>query len=464
MIPRLLAVAVAVAMAPIAYADQEQLSRLHYTSPEGWQHSVDGETKLGSLAPPGGGASVTFSPSTEFAGTAEQWQHEMWSGILGEMKLAGPSQPGVQAGFLTRMGVFNKADGTHPWVCLYTLVQDGRGEGVVFFAAGEKEFFAHLGTVNHMIHGITVAALPADQGAISAGNFSPPAGAGPAAVESRASETGDSEPVLRYAEPADFLRGGGTSPLEYSSREVSAAVQVYAFRPFTGDLRAVFQQTLLRDWIGPQFRETALAAPPVFAVSRVPGASLVLTARFHENVAGLPNERMRMLVAAGNWAAIVDLTANSAYSWEKAGASLRPMLDSLRVERKAGAPSMTGGPGPGGAALAGLYLGTKSKYVVNLQRGVGYGDTKLASHYYLFSADGRVYCCYDFPPGGDDSSWKHFNFDAAQRDDPANTGRYTVRGNQFIIQMSEAGAEAITGAIRDKNSLEIETIKYVREQ
>ena len=381
------------------------------------------------------------------------------------MKLAGPSQPGVQGGFLTRMGVFNKADGTHPWVCLYTLVQDGRGEGVMFFAAGEKEFFALLGTVNHLIHGITVAALPADQAAISARDSVPPAGAGPAAVEARTGETGDFVPVLAYDEPAGFLRGGGTSPLEYSSREVSASVQVYAFQPFTGDLRAMFQQTLLRDWIGPQFRETALAAPPVFGVSRVPGAALVLTARFHENVAGLPNERMRMLIAAGNRAAIVDLTANSAYSWEKAGASLRPMLDSLRVEHSAppatSPAASTVAPAPAaGVVVAGVYRGMVTSYQPDLMRGVGYGTTVSIPEFYVLSADGRACRVYSDPelPGGD---VRAFDFQRAGRADPDNSGTYSVHGNQIIFRLGRTG-QAISATLTGAGNLDFSGKGYAR--
>jgi hypothetical protein len=48
-------------------------------------------------------------------------------------------------------------------VCLYAQVRDGRGEGVIFLAAGEAQFLAHLATVDQMIHRSTVAPVVAEQ-------------------------------------------------------------------------------------------------------------------------------------------------------------------------------------------------------------------------------------------------------------------------------------------------------------
>src|SRR5262245_49769443 len=118
----------AVILATIASAaQQEDTSRLRYTPPETWQRTVSADDNLVSLAPPGGGASVTFTKSTEFPGTAEQWHNEMWNEMCKEMKPATKPVPAQQAAFNTRMCVLTLADGSHPWVCLYTLVKNGRG-------------------------------------------------------------------------------------------------------------------------------------------------------------------------------------------------------------------------------------------------------------------------------------------------------------------------------------------------
>jgi hypothetical protein len=275
------------------------------------------------------------------------------------------------------------------------------------------------------------------------------------------SESGDSIPVLQYDDPADFYRGAAASPIEYSSREVNCSVQVYPFQLHSGNIQAAFQQTMLRERIDPRYREGQLATAPAVSTSAAPGADAVLLARFQETLAGLPNERLRIVIVASGRAAIIDINANSAYSWQKATPALDAMLASLRVEKKPAPSSMTQGPRPGGGSLAGLYRGSKSKYVVNLLRPVGYGDHVLSLHYYLFSADGYVYRCYDLPPGPD-GDWRRFDFDAARRADPVNTGRYIVSGNQLHIQMGGQSSERIVAALNDPNILEIETINYMR--
>lgn len=123
---------------------------------------------------------------------------------------------------------------------------------------------------------------------------------------------------------------------------------------------------------------------------------------------------------------------------------------------------MTEGPGPVGRAMAGLYMGTKAKYIVNLNGPVGSGSHVPALHFYLFSADGRVYRAYDElrAPDGDVN---RFDFDAAQRADPVNSGRYTVSGNQLRIQMGSQPPETITTAAPQNNRVTIDTVIYMRQ-
>jgi hypothetical protein len=269
-------------------------------------------------------------------------------------------------------------------------------------------------------------------------------------------------PVLSYNEPQNFYRGASKSPIDYSSSEVNCLIQVYPFRPYTGNIEATFRQTLLRDWIQSTHRENALAGPPVIGQNQMPGADRVIDARFQEALVGTVNERMRILIVAGNRAALVDVSANSAFSWNKALPRIQAMLATLHVDRQPGPPSVSDGPGPGGAALAGLFGGTKMKYQVNLNRPVGYGDTVVAQHFYLFSPQGRVFRCYGSIPAGGD--WRRFDFDTSERKDPVNTGRFKVRGNQLYIQMAAQPNEPITAAIVDNNALQIESVKYARMQ
>lgn len=138
-------------------AAQEPLSRLRYSLPEGWTPSVDGK----SLLPPGGDAAVILGPSTPFEGTAEQWIARNWDDIAREMKPLSEPAPGTQGVFLSRIGLFQHPDGRQVWVCLNTLVKDGRGESVILVASGDATFRAHLPALSRMLAGSSVASPPA---------------------------------------------------------------------------------------------------------------------------------------------------------------------------------------------------------------------------------------------------------------------------------------------------------------
>ena len=283
-----------------------------------------------------------------------------------------------------------------------------------------------------------------------------------AAIAATSATAQQTVPTLHYDPPANFYRSASTFPEQYSSNEVNASFQVYPFRPFTGDIQQLFQQTLLRDWIGPQYREGSGAGQPIWSRGTVPGAQAVLIAHFVENMAGVPHEHVRVLIVAAGAAAITDASALSGMSWQRVGPALNAVHASLRVVSVAAPPPVASGPGPAGRLVAGMYLGTKPRYKVNLNRPVGSGDWVTAMHYYLLSPDGRVYRGYDMPtaPGGDLS---RFDYDAAQRDDPDNSGRYTVQGNQLYIQMGGQQPEAISTAVPAGNRLVVNTVVYLRQ-
>src|SRR5215813_3034672 len=112
-------------------------------------------------------------------------------------------------------------------------------------------------------------------------------------------------PVLRYTPPANTYQSAMAPPDDYAFNGFNASVQIYPFRPFTGDIQQAFQMTLLRDWIAPQHQEENVGAPPAFATVAVPGADLTMVANFVENIVGLPRPHTRMLIIVGNQAAIV---------------------------------------------------------------------------------------------------------------------------------------------------------------
>ncbi|MEP7325002.1 MAG: hypothetical protein ABI836_03560 [Gemmatimonadota bacterium] len=266
-------------------------------------------------------------------------------------------------------------------------------------------------------------------------------------------------PLLRYQPPASWYRSVVPNPESYSSNEANAGVQVYWFRPINGDIQQLLQEDLLKRWIDPQFQESNVAAQPIFSRDSIPGAEAVHSVQFIENVAGVMHQHVRTILVARGYAAIMDAQAATPESWMRSGPTLQAMYRSLRVESAAAPPSVANGPGPLGRQIAGLYMGTKPKYVVNLNRPAGYGDHRLALHYYLFSADGHVYRCYDNAP-----DLQHFNFDLAAQEDPVNSGRYTVSNGQlFMLFGSGEQAEEITVPLPRGGQVTIETVLYQRQ-
>jgi len=272
-------------------------------------------------------------------------------------------------------------------------------------------------------------------------------------------------PELKYDPPANFYKGAARNPDQYTSNEVNASMQVYAFRQAPANVQQQFRQNLLRDWIDPQFREQNVASAPVFSNGMIPGAQAAVIAQFSESVVGLAAPRLRVLILApGGAAAILDASANSAYSWGRIEPAIRATLASMRVVAAPleKTPAINSDPGSQGKLIPGLYLGHKAQYKPNLTRGVGFGDWVNSMHFYLFSADGRVYRSFDFTTLPE-SDMSRFNYERAQSDDPENSGRYAVRGNQVIIQIGNTERETITAHTPQGGMMKINEVVYQRQ-
>jgi hypothetical protein len=265
--------------------------------------------------------------------------------------------------------------------------------------------------------------------------------------------------VLRYTPPANVFKAAIQPAEDYSFNGFNASVQVYQFRPFTGNIEQAFQQTLLRDWIAPMHKEENVGARPVFQKVAIPGADLAISARFDENIVGLPRPHLRMLIVVGKEASIVDASAGTMQSWQQAVPALNAMAGTLRIE-SARAPAPLGPKA--GAAVAGLYQGMKAKYMATMINVTGSASYQTALHYYVFSPDGRVYRAYDKleVPGG---SAARFDFNAAERNDAMNSGRYTVDGGKLIITMNRDNPETIVADVPRDGILNIYSVAYKKQ-
>jgi len=266
-------------------------------------------------------------------------------------------------------------------------------------------------------------------------------------------------PVLRYAQPPGTFHGGSGSPDEYTFSQFNGQVCFYQFRKVNGDARAAFERTLLSDWIDPQFREQSYAAQPVFQQVLIKGADLALTATFEENPGFVSKPHMRTLIVSGSYAALVDYSSNSRQTYEMAFPALKAMADSLSVETTKAPPPLASAAGK---AVAGLYQGMKQKYMATMVNVTGSGYWTTALHFYLFSANGRVYRHYDAldVPGGNVNA---FDFDAAEQSDPENSGRYTVDGGKLVIQMEGPMPKTITTDVPKNGSVTIEGVTYSKK-
>ena len=247
--------------------------------------------------------------------------------------------------------------------------------------------------------------------------------------------------TLHYTPPANSFKSALGAD-DYQLNGSNASVQIYQFRPFSGNIRQQFETTRLRDWIDPMHREENTAGQVALQAIAVPGADFAIVASFTESRVGLARPHNRILIVKGNEAALVDASAGTVQGWQQAMPRLNQMAASFKVE---GAPQAAPLSIAAGNSVAGLYQGMKAKYTATMQNVTGYSSYQSALHFYVFSANGRVFRAYDQldAPGG------RFDFDAAERRDPGNSGRYTVDKGKLVIKMKGDNQPIVTSPPKD---------------
>jgi hypothetical protein len=278
------------------------------------------------------------------------------------------------------------------------------------------------------------------------------------ALSGRDARAQDATHVLTYTPPQNVFRQTIDPAEDYSFNGANASVQVYQFRPFQGNIQQAFQATLLREWIALMHQEEN-AGRPTFQKVDIPGADIAITASFAETRVGLARPHLRLLIIAGSDAAIVDASGGTLQSWQQVVPALNQMASTLRVETVRAPAALTSAAGN---AVAGLYMGMKPKYTATMQNVTGYASYQNALHFYLFSADGRVYRAYDQldVPGG---AISRFDFAAAERRDPMNSGRYTLDNGKLVIKMHGSPPETIATAAPRGGKVTINTVTYERQ-
>jgi hypothetical protein len=262
--------------------------------------------------------------------------------------------------------------------------------------------------------------------------------------------------TLQYTPPASAFQAGAD---DYSFNGFNGSLRIYQFRSYSGNIQQQFQSTLLKEWIDPVHREQNQGAQPSYQRLDIDGAQLALAATFAENLVGIPKPHMRVLIVAGREAAILDASSSRVQSWQQALPAVNAVISSMRVQAQAAPPPLSRAAGN---AVAGLYMGTKDKYTATMMNITGHASYTTSLHFYLFSADGRVYRAYDqlSVPGGDIS---RFDFDSAARTNAINSGTYTVDGDKLIIHMMGSTPEAITADAPRDGMVKINSVLYKRQ-
>jgi hypothetical protein len=267
-------------------------------------------------------------------------------------------------------------------------------------------------------------------------------------------------PILNYTPPPNFIEASYGTFEDFTSTIVNGSIQIYPFRPFRGNLAVAWQQTLLRSWIDPMHQEASIAGQPVFKNVNLPGAQAMSIATFVESNTGLMKPHMRTLIVANGAAAIIDVSAPNSYCWQRIMPGVDALFRSLSLGTNGadmppvGVPSATGG-------FAGIFMGYKPKYTVNLNGPTWSGTYPPAPFFYIFSSDGRAYKTFDatkVPQGGPEM----FNYGAAATVDPLNLGSFSVQGNQIVMRFGR-GSETVTGVMTSKDSFVIYGVTYSRQ-
>lgn len=271
--------------------------------------------------------------------------------------------------------------------------------------------------------------------------------------------TASAQPLLRYEPPADFTASLGRDPAVHVSKGGDAIINVYPFKPLAAaQFESRFRATRLREMLAYDSQEEKLAGPQEIQAVPIPGADAALFARFAEDRYGTLRYRLRVAISAGGAVAIVDYNAKGADGYQRNWPAFAALLDSIKVSTETAAQSLApkalNGKGMAGGA-DGLFLATTQRFMPAFGGAPGSGSWTTATRFYLLSKDGRFHRGYGLPsvPGGE---LRNFDFAKAEREDPHNTGTYTVSGDRVVVRTR--GGDSMEGRLA-RDELAIDSLK-----
>jgi hypothetical protein len=267
------------------------------------------------------------------------------------------------------------------------------------------------------------------------------------------------QPRLDYEPPKDFSSSLGRDPAVHVSRNGDAIVNVYPFKPLAGaEFEARFRRTRLRELLVYDSQEDKLAGPVEIQPVPIGGADAAFFARFVEDRAGTHRYRLRLAISARGAVAIVDYNAKGPEGYQANWPAFAAVLDSLKVTSEVAnqEPARNrSDSAKGGSGADGLFLASTQRFMPTFGGAPGSGSWTTATRFYLLSKDGRFHRGYGLPsvPGGD---LRNFDFARAEREDPHNTGTYTVSGDRVVVRTR--GGDSMQGRIAG-DELAIDSLK-----
>ena len=267
-------------------------------------------------------------------------------------------------------------------------------------------------------------------------------------------------PVLQFEPPKGFTGSLGKEPSAHVSKNGDAMINIYPFRRLNGPFDEQFRRTLLKEMLVPDAQEVRIVAPPEI-MDKVPvaGAESALAGRFVENRSGAARYRLRLAIYSAGAVALVDYNTAGAEAYLANFPALAGVIDSLKVvnaEAKAQAKPAAKPQAAATGGVDGLYLTNTQRFYPRVGGAPGSGDWRIATRFYLLSADGRFHRGYDLPaaPGGD---IRKFDYAKAAREDAANTGTFTVKGGKVVLRTG--GGETVEGSVSGEE-LAIDKMKF----
>jgi hypothetical protein len=260
-------------------------------------------------------------------------------------------------------------------------------------------------------------------------------------------------PVLHFDPPKGFTGSLGRDPSAHVSMSGDAVIQVYPFRQLGVPFEPQFRRTLLREQLVHDSQEAKVAGAVEIQALQVAGADAAFFARFAEDRFGTIRYRLRVAVASRGAVAIVDYNANGADAYQRNWPALSAVLDSLRVGGEKPAPARAEGPGQkGGASDGGLFLAQSRRFVMRIGGAPGSGDWEVSTRFYLL-ANGRFHRGYGLPS----VQLRNFDFAKAEREDPANTGAYSIKGSK--VSFRTRSGDAMEGTVTS-SQLSVESTQF----